>query len=674
MRVGKVVKNTARLLLAVTIGLSLVGLLPATARAETNPVDLELGGEGATSWNIINIQPVDSGTKTVELHNAGSKDGFVTIWVSDIISTEGMNPESETGNTAEPGEIDDYLLLGLTAAGLSTSLNLPKTVNNLPHNALGPDYIEIIPLKAGDTIDLQWEWELPAQTGNDAQGDGISFTINYLLREFSLTDVSDVVNDEGVFTAEVTAESEGGKAELVIEEGVIALTEEGEPLSELWIIETDKEPPAPPADAKIVGLTVELGPDGATFDPPITLTSTYDPGEIPDWVSEEDLVIATWDENAGEWVELEGGTVDTVNNTISAPVSHFSRYTIIAHVPLPPSPVPPFPGGFFVGEEGLSPPTQAEEEPPPPTGDEEGEEERITVKAILEIDILGSGGSVEIEADGTLSESLTLTEPDGNFVIEVKSGSKITGSDGILLTRIELTVVEESVVVPDDMVILSPLYKLTGYTNGLESSRINFDPPAQLAISYTPGDLPGNIFLPFVAYYTVDQGLVPIEPPPGATVEVGKAKAQISYASLFVVAARLVPPPPPLPAKFQISNLIVNPRQGKMGQSVVISLEIANDGETTGSYELQLKLDGIVRIVKEITLAAKSSKIVSFEIHNLSVGKHQVKVAGLSGQFRIVSTAILPAESTIDWLTLDLSIGAAVVIGLATLYLVRRRL
>ena len=113
----KLVKNTGRLALSLVIGLVVSGFSSAPVMADTNPVDLELGGEGATPWSIINVRPSDSGTKTVELHNVGSQDGFVTIWIEDIISTEGANPESETGDTAEPGESADYLLLNLTADG-----------------------------------------------------------------------------------------------------------------------------------------------------------------------------------------------------------------------------------------------------------------------------------------------------------------------------------------------------------------------------------------------------------------------------------------------------------------------------------------------------------------------------------------------------------------------------
>jgi predicted GH43/DUF377 family glycosyl hydrolase len=145
-----------------------------------------------------------------------------------------------------------------------------------------------------------------------------------------ITDVSDVVTGEGVFTEEVTAESEDGVCELSIEEGTIGLTEEGEPLSEISMVEME-EPPAPPEDSNVIGLIYDFGPDGATFDPSITLTWSYDPNDIPEGVAEENLVIAIWDEEAGEWVELEDIIVDPETNTITAKASHFSAFTILSY-------------------------------------------------------------------------------------------------------------------------------------------------------------------------------------------------------------------------------------------------------------------------------------------------------------------------------------------------------
>lgn len=171
---------------ALTITIAYANFSPALVQAqEYDPsvIDLVLGGEGATPWTIENIMPCNGGTKTATLHNAGSADGNITIWISDIVSGECTNPESET-DTTEPGELDDHLLFDLSATGLSTNLVLPVTINDLPQSVEDPNYIRISPLNAGETITLNYDWELPCDTGNEVQGDCLSFTINYLLEEF----------------------------------------------------------------------------------------------------------------------------------------------------------------------------------------------------------------------------------------------------------------------------------------------------------------------------------------------------------------------------------------------------------------------------------------------------------------------------------------------------------
>ena len=113
----KLANYKTRLILALILGLALIGSLPMPAQAQT-PIDLELGGEGATSWDIGNIKPGDSGTKTVELHNAGSRHGVVTIWISDIEEADGGG---------DGAVLDDSLLFNLSCQRLSTTLTLPAT-------------------------------------------------------------------------------------------------------------------------------------------------------------------------------------------------------------------------------------------------------------------------------------------------------------------------------------------------------------------------------------------------------------------------------------------------------------------------------------------------------------------------------------------------------------------
>ena len=146
-----------------------------------------------------------------------------------------------------------------------------------------------------------------------------------------VTDVSDVVTAEGEFTSAVTAESEDELVQLTVKEGTTGLVDK-KPLSEISITEME-DPPAPPEDSEVIGLTYDLGPDDATFDPPITLTFTYDPDEIPPPPFDpEDLVIALWDEDMDppQWVNLDC-TVDEETNTITASVSHFTAFTVVAY-------------------------------------------------------------------------------------------------------------------------------------------------------------------------------------------------------------------------------------------------------------------------------------------------------------------------------------------------------
>ena len=203
--------------------------------------------------------------------------------------------------------------------------------------------------------------------------------------EPGVTDVSDVVDEEGVFTEEVIVESEDGNISITIDEGITGLTEEGEPISEVSIVEMEEEDiPPPPTGGNIIGITYDIGPDGAIFSTPITLAFTYDSDNLPDGVSEEGLVIAIWDEDAGEWVELPS-VVDTENNTITATVSHFTAFAIVAlpeEEVVPPVVTPPVVTPPVVVEEG----EEEEEVVTPPVVVEEDEEEEEVVTPVVEAD------------------------------------------------------------------------------------------------------------------------------------------------------------------------------------------------------------------------------------------------------------------------------------------------
>jgi len=134
------------------------------------------------------------------------------------------------------------------------------------------------------------------------------------------------IDSDGEIQGTITATSEDGNLTITVPKGTIALDDD-DPLESLEAA-VDESPPDPPEDAHVIGLAYDFGPDRATFDPAITLEYTYDPDALPEGVAEENLVIAYYDEDADEWVELDS-VVDTENNTITASVSHFTIFAII---------------------------------------------------------------------------------------------------------------------------------------------------------------------------------------------------------------------------------------------------------------------------------------------------------------------------------------------------------
>jgi hypothetical protein len=175
MLFSKLATYGIRLVLSLILGLALVTFLPPRVEAQ-QPIDLVVSGEGATGWNIDKIKPGDSGIKTVELRNASSKNGSVTIWITGI---------NETDYAGDGAALSDYLFFNLSCSRLNTNIILPTRIRELPQNASDPNYIKITPINADEIISLTWRWEF-RETGkpqNDAQGDSLSFTINYLLQE-----------------------------------------------------------------------------------------------------------------------------------------------------------------------------------------------------------------------------------------------------------------------------------------------------------------------------------------------------------------------------------------------------------------------------------------------------------------------------------------------------------
>jgi hypothetical protein len=176
-------KSRLFLIPVVILGLALLSSFSVPVAAAAPTVKLVVGGSGATGWNIGAINPGASGTQPITVMNSGTEPGDLTIWVSNIVNTEGTNPKFETSPGS--GDLGNYVTFSIVSGRISSNIAMPSLVNSLPQNASDSHYIRVSSLAAGETITINWNWSLPSGTGNIVQGDSLSFTINYALEELS---------------------------------------------------------------------------------------------------------------------------------------------------------------------------------------------------------------------------------------------------------------------------------------------------------------------------------------------------------------------------------------------------------------------------------------------------------------------------------------------------------
>lgn len=338
-----------------------------------------------------------------------------------------------------------------------------------------------------------------------------------------ITVTRDVMTENGRFTEDVTAKSTDNKVKLDISRNTIGKTRTGGMLTRISVLK-EEQPVAPPSDSQVIGLVYDLGPDGATFEPPITVTFKYDDRLMPEGFGEEKLVLALWSESTG-WVELES-TVDPAANTISASIGHFSVITVIAHQ----------------------------------------RTARFTASNLtVATSVINLGQTLDIS------------------VVIANSGD-IAGSHNV-----ELKV--------DDVVVQSGEVTLAGG----DSQSVRF-----------------NVLLDTVGEHKIKvEGLQ-------VTIRVN---------------------PPQTPANFNISQLTISPSEVEVGEEVGISVMVINTGSFTEDYAVSLIInDGLVE-TKGITLDGGAEQQVTFSIIREMPGTYNVAIDGVSGMFTVTAVQSLPGSS-----------------------------
>ena len=147
-------------------------------------------------------------------------------------------------------------------------------------------------------------------------------TININILGGSSTGTTD---GNGVFQNAFDAASPDGKVAIHIAGGTAVLGQDGNPLTQLTISSVSTYPTPP--DGRTVIAAFDFQPNGATFNPAIQITITYDPNTLPDGTQPSDLVIAFYDPATG-W-KYVSGIVDPVAHTITYSITHFTVFAVM---------------------------------------------------------------------------------------------------------------------------------------------------------------------------------------------------------------------------------------------------------------------------------------------------------------------------------------------------------
>ena len=204
-----------------------------------------------------------------------------------------------------------------------------------------PDSYPVVrKVEAGSPVSLE---ALPAE-GYYFVGWGGDLYGNENPTELELDDDAEIV--AYFFPEEIVSNDNGLQIDFPV--GTVVQNKDGEPLLGLDIAIVETLPPPPP-QAYIIGVPYELGPYGATFDQPASLSLSYDPALIPERVLEEDLDVGYYDDESAQWLLLPS-VVDVTNHIVTAPVEHLSTFGVISPEP------PPLPAVFDAGELSFYPP------------------------------------------------------------------------------------------------------------------------------------------------------------------------------------------------------------------------------------------------------------------------------------------------------------------------------
>ncbi len=174
-----------------------------------------------------------------------------------------------------------------------------------------------------------------ARPGAGGGGGGGGGDAAYYISVDMLKNISKWLTDyRGDLKQAVEVNSTYGEITISMGKGTACLGDDGKRLENIGISETYL--PQLPEGYYIIGKVYKLEPSGATFAPAFNLTIGYADNDISQYVSEGSIYLAYYNATSESWIPLYS-QVNTQNNTVTAPVSHFTTFAVMGTATPPPA-------------------------------------------------------------------------------------------------------------------------------------------------------------------------------------------------------------------------------------------------------------------------------------------------------------------------------------------------
>lgn len=164
--------------------------------AGTLDLNVDGGDAAVTTFSVSDVAPGDSGSDNTTLANAGSLSGELDISTSAITNTPGGGGTEYEGGSGELGanaqiamyvdvdQSDDWSSGDIGLKSDNTTYNHPTALDYATidsYDTKSWDAVETMAASGADNFVVMWQ--VPTGTGNDVQGDSISFDITFVLEQ-----------------------------------------------------------------------------------------------------------------------------------------------------------------------------------------------------------------------------------------------------------------------------------------------------------------------------------------------------------------------------------------------------------------------------------------------------------------------------------------------------------